>query len=192
MLDDHPESFQLEKHGPRIFINVPEAGNVTVVDRRSRAVVAKWPVTGAKANFPMALDESESPLVSGMPQAGEAAGAGHGGRQTDGERRHRGRHRRLVLRRGFEANLRVGWRGLDHRDRTKGSRPLFNNRNNPHRRRRANFVVRAGTKALVRSSSAPWQPARRTVGVCVVFSEIVGQGHALPMSKPEACPTYRR
>src|SRR5579871_6914493 len=36
MLDAHPESFQLEKQGPRIFINVPEAGNVTVVDRRTR------------------------------------------------------------------------------------------------------------------------------------------------------------
>ena len=65
MLDDHPESFQLEKHGPRIFINVPEAGNVTVVDRRSRAVVAKWPVTGAKSNFPMALDEANHRLFLG-------------------------------------------------------------------------------------------------------------------------------
>jgi hypothetical protein len=65
MLDAHPESFQLEKQGPRIFINVPEAGNVTVVDRRTRTVKAKWPVTGAKLNFPMALDEANHRLFIG-------------------------------------------------------------------------------------------------------------------------------
>jgi DNA-binding beta-propeller fold protein YncE len=65
MLDAHPESFQLEKQGPRIFINVPEAGNVTVVDRRTRTVKAKWPVTGAKLNFPMALDEANRRLFIG-------------------------------------------------------------------------------------------------------------------------------
>jgi len=65
MLDAHPESFQLEKHGPRIFINVPKAGNVTVVDRRTRSVKAKWPVTGAKENFPMALDEANHRLFIG-------------------------------------------------------------------------------------------------------------------------------
>jgi len=65
MLDAHPESFQLEKQGTRIFINVPEAGNVTVVDRRTRTVKAKWPVTGAKLNFPMALDEANHRLFIG-------------------------------------------------------------------------------------------------------------------------------
>ncbi len=65
MLDAHPESFQLEKQGPRIFINVPEAGNVTVVDRRTRTVKEKWPVTGAKSNFPMALDEANHRLFLG-------------------------------------------------------------------------------------------------------------------------------
>jgi len=65
MLDAHPESFQLEKQGPRVFINVPEAGNVTVVDRRTRTVKAKWPVAGAKLNFAMALDEANHRLFIG-------------------------------------------------------------------------------------------------------------------------------
>jgi DNA-binding beta-propeller fold protein YncE len=65
MLDAHPESFQLEKQGPRIFVNVPDAGNVTVIDRRTRSVTAKWPVTGAKSNFPMALDEANHRLFLG-------------------------------------------------------------------------------------------------------------------------------
>ncbi|HEV2689120.1 MAG TPA: hypothetical protein VGV35_11210 [Bryobacteraceae bacterium] len=65
MLDAHPESFQIEKQGPRIFVNVPGAGNVTVIDRRTRAVTAKWPVTGAKSNYPMALDEANHRLFLG-------------------------------------------------------------------------------------------------------------------------------
>jgi DNA-binding beta-propeller fold protein YncE len=65
MLTAHPESFQLENSGPRIFVNVPNAENVTVVDRRTRAVKVKWPLTGAKSNFPMALDEADHRLFVG-------------------------------------------------------------------------------------------------------------------------------
>lgn len=64
MLTAHPESFQLEASGPLIFVNVPNAENVTVVDRRTRTVKAKWPVT-AKSNFPMALDEANHRLFVG-------------------------------------------------------------------------------------------------------------------------------
>ena len=61
-LDGHPESFQLEAAGPRIFVNVPKAGHIAVVDRDRGAVIAKWPVTTARANFPMALDEAHQRL----------------------------------------------------------------------------------------------------------------------------------
>ncbi len=64
-LDGHPESFQLESSGPRIFVNVPRAGHVAVVDRRRRAVIATWPLAGAGANFPMALDEANHRLLVG-------------------------------------------------------------------------------------------------------------------------------
>lgn len=57
-LDGHPESFQLEAHGARVFVNVPDAHEIQVVDRAKRSVLAKWPVTGASANYPMALDEA--------------------------------------------------------------------------------------------------------------------------------------
>ncbi|MCX5684464.1 MAG: hypothetical protein NT049_12365 [Planctomycetota bacterium] len=57
-LAGHPESFQLEKAGKRIFVNVPTAGHVAVVDREKMSVLATWPVEGAKSNFPMALDEA--------------------------------------------------------------------------------------------------------------------------------------
>jgi DNA-binding beta-propeller fold protein YncE len=56
-LDGHPESFQLEAKGKRLFVNVPTAGHIAVIDRDKQAVTGKWPIANAKANFPMALDE---------------------------------------------------------------------------------------------------------------------------------------
>lgn len=64
-LPQHPESFQLEQNGGRIFVNVPRAGQVAVLDRGARAAVGKWDVPGAKANFPMALDEASRRLFVG-------------------------------------------------------------------------------------------------------------------------------
>src|SRR5438270_138810 len=63
--DGHPESFQLEKNGNRIFVNVPTAGQIAVVDRVKREVIAKWPLVGAQSNFPMAIDEDHHRLFVG-------------------------------------------------------------------------------------------------------------------------------
>src|ERR1700730_8716978 len=41
-LDAHPESFQLETKGKRIFVNVPNAGYVAVVDRETGTVIVKF------------------------------------------------------------------------------------------------------------------------------------------------------
>lgn len=64
-LAGHPESFQLEKAGTRIFVNVPTARHLAVIDRIKRAVVATWPLKGARSNFPMALDETNHRLFIG-------------------------------------------------------------------------------------------------------------------------------
>ena len=64
-LAGHPESFQLETRGTRIFVNVPAARHVAVVDRAKRAVVAIWHVPGAESNYPMALDEPGRRLFVG-------------------------------------------------------------------------------------------------------------------------------
>ena len=62
-LPDHPESFQLEKSGPRIFVNIPSAGNIVeVVDRTQGKVVATWKLGGGQDNFPMDLDEPDHRL----------------------------------------------------------------------------------------------------------------------------------
>lgn len=64
-LAGHPESFQMETGGPRLFVNVPSRGQIAVVDRRAGRVIAAWPVPGASANFPMALDEADHRLFIG-------------------------------------------------------------------------------------------------------------------------------
>ncbi len=56
-LAGHPESFQLEREGPRLFVNVPSAGQIAVIDRSAMRVTATWPLSGARSNYPMALDE---------------------------------------------------------------------------------------------------------------------------------------
>jgi hypothetical protein len=63
-LAGHPESFQLEPNGPRIFVNVPEARQVAVVDREKRRTIATWKVP-AERNFPMALDAAGRRLFVG-------------------------------------------------------------------------------------------------------------------------------
>jgi YVTN family beta-propeller protein len=56
-VDAHPESFQLEKSGSLIFVNLPGSRKVDVIDRSKSAVVAKWSTGFHLSNFPMALDE---------------------------------------------------------------------------------------------------------------------------------------
>jgi DNA-binding beta-propeller fold protein YncE len=58
----HPEAFALEKNGRRIFVNVPGAHQVAVIDRTKGEVTATWKTAGASANFPIALDEANHRL----------------------------------------------------------------------------------------------------------------------------------
>jgi DNA-binding beta-propeller fold protein YncE len=64
-LSAHPEAFELEKNGKRIFVNVPNARQVAVVDREKGEVIAKWKTDLAFGNFPMALDETNHRLFVG-------------------------------------------------------------------------------------------------------------------------------
>ncbi len=56
-LKSHPESFQLESSGQRIFVNVPDAHEIAIVDRGAANQRQSWPQATLQANFPMALDE---------------------------------------------------------------------------------------------------------------------------------------
>jgi DNA-binding beta-propeller fold protein YncE len=52
----HPESFQINPGTGQIFVNVPDAHGIAVVDRASQKQTGKWPIADHGANFPMALD----------------------------------------------------------------------------------------------------------------------------------------
>jgi DNA-binding beta-propeller fold protein YncE len=67
----HPESFQLEKMGHKIFVNIPSANQIAVLDREKRNVFAIWPLENASGNFPMALDEKNHRLFIGCRNPGK-------------------------------------------------------------------------------------------------------------------------
>ena len=61
-LDAHPESFQLEKNSPRIYVNLPESKKIAVLDREKRAVLTTWGTGTSLDNYAMALDEQDHRL----------------------------------------------------------------------------------------------------------------------------------
>jgi DNA-binding beta-propeller fold protein YncE len=64
-LGGHPESFQVAAAVGRVYVNVPTAHHVAVVDLVKHSVIATWTVAGAQRNFPMALDERGKRLFVG-------------------------------------------------------------------------------------------------------------------------------
>jgi DNA-binding beta-propeller fold protein YncE len=57
----HPESFQLEEKGPKIFVNLASISQIAVIDRNTRKI-QNWKLEQAGTNFPMALDEAHRRL----------------------------------------------------------------------------------------------------------------------------------
>ncbi|MBZ5527289.1 MAG: YncE family protein [Acidobacteriia bacterium] len=57
----HPESFQLEKSGPNIYVNLPDLKQIAVINRATHAIT-RWPLS-IEHNFPMALDEADHRLL---------------------------------------------------------------------------------------------------------------------------------
>ena len=60
----HPESFQLDPMSGRVFVNVPDAGHIAVVDLAAARQVASWTVPGLRANFPLAIDGSGTAVAA--------------------------------------------------------------------------------------------------------------------------------
>jgi DNA-binding beta-propeller fold protein YncE len=63
-LEGHPEGFQLSIPGPLIFVNVPDAREIAVIDRSTGRQVTSWPTGGLRGNFPMAIDDASGVVVS--------------------------------------------------------------------------------------------------------------------------------
>jgi DNA-binding beta-propeller fold protein YncE len=62
-VEGFPKQFELEQN--RIFVNVPTANHIAVIDRERKAVVATWAVSEAKGNVPMGFDRSHHRLFIG-------------------------------------------------------------------------------------------------------------------------------
>ena len=65
LLAGHPEGFQLTRDGSRAFVNVPDARQIAVVDVAAGRQTTTWPVPDLRANFPLALDASDSTIAVG-------------------------------------------------------------------------------------------------------------------------------
>ncbi len=62
------EAFQLDPTQPRIFLNCTAPSQVVVIDTNKRRVAASYPLNGAKANFPLALDAATGRVFVGCRQ----------------------------------------------------------------------------------------------------------------------------
>jgi len=63
-LKGHPESFQIDETGTKVFVNVPDARDIEIADLASQAN-RSLPTQGAGSNFPMAIDgEAHRVLVA--------------------------------------------------------------------------------------------------------------------------------
>jgi DNA-binding beta-propeller fold protein YncE len=61
-LESHPESFIIERLGPRILVNTPTSKSVTIVDRQKKSIIRTWPLSTVASNYAMAFDEANRRL----------------------------------------------------------------------------------------------------------------------------------
>jgi DNA-binding beta-propeller fold protein YncE len=62
-LKGHPESFQFDEQGQRIFVNVPDARQIAVVDVVAGRQTSSLELGEARSNFPMAVDAAAHRLL---------------------------------------------------------------------------------------------------------------------------------
>jgi DNA-binding beta-propeller fold protein YncE len=65
----HPESFQLEKEGSRIFVNLPDQESIGVIDQKT-GMVTKWRIPGYTNSHALAFDEVSYRLFVASLQPG--------------------------------------------------------------------------------------------------------------------------
>jgi hypothetical protein len=62
-LKAHPESFQVEPQGGRIFVNVPDANEIAVLDLTTAKQTSTWATKNLRANFPLAIAAERQQVV---------------------------------------------------------------------------------------------------------------------------------
>jgi outer membrane protein assembly factor BamB len=69
-LSAHPEGFRLDKQLGKLFVNVPDADEIEVIELETLSVVNKWK-TKYSANFPIAIDENRHIVFVGYRRPGK-------------------------------------------------------------------------------------------------------------------------
>jgi hypothetical protein len=62
-LKAHPESFQLDQKSGQVFVNLPDARAISVIDLTALREKTSWPIADARGNFPMAIHEALAQVV---------------------------------------------------------------------------------------------------------------------------------
>ncbi len=62
-LPAHPESFQIDKKNNLLFVNLPDANSIAVIDIKDLKVINTWKINNLKANFAMALDTADNHVI---------------------------------------------------------------------------------------------------------------------------------
>jgi YVTN family beta-propeller protein len=63
-LKGHPEGFQLDQTATQIFVNVPGARQIAVVDLATRSQVSAVPTGALRSNYPMAIDPQSQRVLA--------------------------------------------------------------------------------------------------------------------------------
>ena len=62
-LKGHPESFTISPRDQRVYVNVPDAGEIAIVDPETRRQVGSWPTGDLHANYPLTRDDEHGTIV---------------------------------------------------------------------------------------------------------------------------------
>ena len=111
-LGGEPESFQLEKNGPNIYVNVPDLKQIVAINRTTKELT-RWPLTD-RPELPHGSRRGRSPSHRGHARTGNALRFRHDHGKNGRLRPDRSGHGRFVLQRRAQARLRPGtrWRDL--------------------------------------------------------------------------------
>lgn len=62
----HPEGFQIDAASHRLYVNLPDADRIGVIDLETKSLAFAWPLRAVHANFPMTLDRAHDRILIGV------------------------------------------------------------------------------------------------------------------------------
>jgi DNA-binding beta-propeller fold protein YncE len=93
----HPEGFAIDRMMRQVYANVPQAGQIAVIDLTSIRQTATWGVPRLRANFPMAVDAAGTQIATVFRRPPTLVLIDTGTGLADCTARYRQRRRRRLL-----------------------------------------------------------------------------------------------